>query len=29
MKGYWNKKEESEKALKGGWMHTGDAGQNG
>jgi acyl-CoA synthetase (AMP-forming)/AMP-acid ligase II len=27
MKGYWNKKEESEKALKGGWMHTGDAGR--
>ena len=27
MKGYWNKDEESQKALKGGWMHTGDAGR--
>ena len=27
MKGYWNKEKESEKALKGGWMHTGDAGR--
>ena len=27
MKGYGNKKEETEKALKGGWMHTGDAGR--
>jgi acyl-CoA synthetase (AMP-forming)/AMP-acid ligase II len=27
MKGYWNKKEETEKALMGGWMHTGDAGR--
>ncbi len=25
MKGYWNLPEASEKALKGGWMHTGDA----
>ena len=27
MKGYWNLDEASEKALKGGWMHTGDAGR--
>lgn len=26
MKGYWNKDEETKKALKDGWMHTGDAG---
>jgi acyl-CoA synthetase (AMP-forming)/AMP-acid ligase II len=26
MRGYWNLEEASEKALKGGWMHTGDAG---
>ena len=26
MRGYWNLDEASEKALKGGWMHTGDAG---
>ncbi|MDT0200679.1 long-chain-fatty-acid--CoA ligase [Nocardioides sp. AE5] len=26
MQGYWNKPEESAKALAGGWMHTGDAG---
>lgn len=26
MKGYWNLPEASEEALKGGWMHTGDAG---
>jgi len=26
MKGYWNKPEETEQALRGGWMHTGDAG---
>jgi long-chain acyl-CoA synthetase len=26
MAGYWNKPEETEKALRGGWMHTGDAG---
>jgi long-chain acyl-CoA synthetase len=25
MQGYWNKPEETEKALRGGWMHTGDA----
>ena len=26
MAGYWNKPEETESALRGGWMHTGDAG---
>jgi fatty-acyl-CoA synthase len=26
MKGYWNLDEETRKALRGGWMHTGDAG---
>ncbi|MEU3011624.1 long-chain-fatty-acid--CoA ligase [Nocardia asteroides] len=26
MAGYWNKPEESAAALRGGWMHTGDAG---
>ena len=26
MQGYWNKPEATEEALKGGWMHTGDAG---
>lgn len=26
MAGYWNQQEETEKALRGGWMHTGDAG---
>lgn len=25
MMGYWNQPEATEKALKGGWMHTGDA----
>ena len=25
MSGYWNLPEATEKALKGGWMHTGDA----
>jgi fatty-acyl-CoA synthase len=27
MSGYWNLDEATEKALKGGWMHTGDAGR--
>ncbi|HUC04558.1 MAG TPA: long-chain-fatty-acid--CoA ligase [Acidimicrobiales bacterium] len=26
MVGYWNKPAETEEALRGGWMHTGDAG---
>ena len=26
MLGYWNKPEETAKALRNGWMHTGDAG---
>ena len=26
MKGYWKMPEASEKALRGGWMHTGDGG---
>ncbi len=27
MKGYWNLAEASAEALRGGWMHTGDAGR--
>ena len=26
MKGYWNRPEESEAALRSGWLHTGDTG---
>ncbi|MBL6457403.1 long-chain fatty acid--CoA ligase [Belnapia sp. T6] len=26
MQGYWNRPEETAQALRGGWMHTGDAG---
>ncbi|MBW1844359.1 MAG: o-succinylbenzoate--CoA ligase [Deltaproteobacteria bacterium] len=26
MEGYWNRREESERALRGGWLHTGDIG---
>jgi acyl-CoA synthetase (AMP-forming)/AMP-acid ligase II len=26
MRGYWNREAESAEALRGGWMHTGDAG---
>ena len=26
MAGYWNKPEETARALRGGWMHTGDGG---
>jgi O-succinylbenzoic acid--CoA ligase len=26
MDGYWNRREESERALRGGWLHTGDIG---
>jgi acyl-CoA synthetase (AMP-forming)/AMP-acid ligase II len=26
MRGYWNRPEDSAAALRGGWMHTGDAG---
>jgi len=27
MLGYWNKKEDTEKVLKEGWLHTGDIGE--
>ena len=27
MLGYWNKPEETARALRGGWMHTGDGGR--
>lgn len=27
MLGYWNKKEDTEKVLKGGWLYTGDIGE--
>ena len=27
MRGYWNMPEATEQTLKGGWMHTGDAGR--
>ena len=27
MRGYWNLPEASDRALQGGWMHTGDAGR--
>jgi len=27
MRGYWKQPEDTAEALRGGWMHTGDAGQ--
>ena len=27
MLGYWNKKEDTEKVIKGGWLYTGDIGE--
>ena len=27
MLGYWNQKEETEKVIKSGWLHTGDIGE--
>ena len=27
MLGYWNKKEETERVIKDGWLHTGDIGE--
>ncbi len=27
MLGYWNKKEETDKVIKNGWLHTGDIGE--
>ncbi len=27
MLGYWNKKEETDKVIINGWLHTGDIGE--